>query len=300
MKRLPHFCQKVIFPDITQQNNDTRNIAEQFKMIPKKIHYIWLSDEPFPPLQKKCLDSWRKQLPDYEIIHWDMEKCRKIIDTVPFVRDAISKSKWAFASDYIRLYAIYTEGGIYLDSDVCIYASFDKFLENQFFTNIEYTVHFKKNKSHLLLNEDGTKKDPSSIPVPGLALQAAIFGAEAGHPFLKKCMDYYENTEFILPDGTLNMNLISPFIYAHIAQDYGFRYKDKMQRLENGMAIYPSNVFLPSCNPSRTKPYAIHVTNGSWRPFLQKLTRLIKKLPRRPIEKQLDDYTKKPLVDLPE
>ena len=269
-------------------------------MIPKKIHYIWLSDEPLPSLQKTCVESWSRHCPDYEIIHWDTEKCREIIKNVPFVRDAVKHSKWAFASDYIRLYAIYKEGGIYLDSDVYLYSNFDGFLNNQFFTNIEKTVHFKKNQSWKLLNEDGTKKDPSCIAVPGLALQAAIFGAEAGHPFLKKGMEYYENSQFELSDGSLSMNLISPFIYAHLAQEYGFRYKDEMQRLDAGMCIYPSNVFLPSCNPSKTKPFAIHVTNGSWRPFLQKLTRLIKKLPRRPIEKQLKDYEKKPLVDLPE
>ena len=139
-----------------------------------------------------CTSLWEPRPPS---------KCQKIIDTVPFVREAVSLSKWAFASDYIRLYAVYSEGGIYLDSDVYMYQSFDPFLDNRYFTNVEFTSHFKKNKSWQFLNDDGTKKNPNQIALPGLALQAAIFGGEAGHPFLKKCMEYYENEKFILPNG---------------------------------------------------------------------------------------------------
>lgn len=267
-------------------------------MIPKKIHYIWLSDDPLPLLPRLCIDSWKRHCPDYEIVHWDMKKCQEIIDRVPFVREAVGLSKWAFASDYIRLYAVYSEGGIYLDSDVFLYQSFDPFLKGDYFTNIEYTVHFKRNQSWNLLNEDGTKKDSNQIAVPGLALQAAIFGGVAGHPFLKKCMEYYEGQKFVLPDGSLNIQNISPLIYAHLAQEYGFVYQNKLQELSEGMKIYPGDIFLPSCNPSKTKPFAIHVTNGSWRPFWQKLTRLLKHLPRRSIESRLKDYESKPAVEL--
>ena len=93
-------------------------------MIPKKIHYIWLSNDPLPKLPQLCIESWKRHCPDYEIIHWDMAKCEQIIKNVPFVREAVELRKWAFASDYIRLYAISTEGGIYLDSDVYLYQSF--------------------------------------------------------------------------------------------------------------------------------------------------------------------------------
>lgn len=267
-------------------------------MIPKKIHYIWLSDEPLPSLPRMCIDSWKRHCPDYEIVHWDMKKCQKVIDEVPFVQEAVKLSKWAFASDYIRLYAVYSEGGVYLDSDVYLYQSFDPFLDNEYFTNIEFTTHFKKNKSWNMLNDDGTKKDPNQIVIPGLALQAAIFGGVAGHPFLKKCMEYYEGQKFVLPDGSLNIQNISPCVYAHLAQEYGFIYKDKMQELSHSIKIYPGDIFLPSCNPSKTKPFAIHVTNGSWRPFMQKLTRFLKRLPRRSVEDQLLDYEKKPAVTL--
>lgn len=274
-------------------------------MIPKKIHYIWLSNDPLPPLAKLCLDSWKRRCPDYEIIHWDMARCQKIIDTVPFVREAVSMSKWAFASDYIRLYAVYTEGGVYLDSDVFVYQSFDEFLSNGYFTNIEFTSHFKRNKSWKMLNEDGTKKDPNKIPLPGLALQAAIFGAEANHPFLKKAMAYYEREKFILPNGKLNIENIAPYVYAHTAQDFGFVYKDELQQLENNMMILPSKVFLPSCDETNFKPYAIHVTSGSWRPFTHRIVRFFRRLPiiickigkkNKSLEETLNDYESKSLI----
>ena len=267
-------------------------------MIPKKIHYIWLSDEPLPQLPQMCIESWKRHCPDYEFVHWDMARCKEILDNVPFVREAVGLSKWAFASDYIRLYALYHEGGVYLDSDVYMYQSFDPFLENEYFTNVEYTVHFKRNQSWKLLNEDGTKKDPNQVVIPGLALQAAIFGARAGHPFLKKCMEYYENQPFVLPDGSLNMVNISPCVYAHAAQQYGFVYKNELQKLSDGMTIYPGDVFLPSLNESKTKPFAIHVTNGSWRPFWQRLKNLIRNTPRGTMESRLAAYESKPAVVL--
>ena len=267
-------------------------------MIPKKIHYIWLSDDPLPLLPRICIDSWKRHCPDYEIIHWDMKKCQKIIDEIPFVREAVEKSKWAFASDYIRLYAIYSEGGLYLDSDVFLYQNFDPFLDNRYFTNIEFTSHFKRNKSWKFLNEDGTKKDPNQIAIPGLALQAAIFGAEAGHPFLKKCMEHYEMEKFILPDGELNIKNISPCIYAHIAQQYGFVYKNELQKISEGMTIYPGDVFLPSLNESKTKPFAIHVTNGSWRPFWQRVKNFLRNAPRGTVESRLAAYENKRPIEI--
>ena len=248
-------------------------------MIPKKIHYIWLSNDPLPHLAQLCIESWKRHCPDYEIIHWDMAKCQKIIDTVPFVREAVEQSKWAFASDYIRLYAVAAEGGIYLDSDVYLYRSFDELLDNRYFTNIEFTSHFKRNKSWKLLNEDGTKKNKDLIPIPGLALQAAIFGGEANHPFLKKCMSYYENQKFILPNGKLNIDNISPCVYAHTAIGFGFVYKNQLQHLDEGMTIYSSKIFLPSCDEVDYKPLAIHVTSGSWRPFSHRIVRFFRRLP---------------------
>jgi len=268
-------------------------------MIPKKIHYVWLSNDPLPRLPELCINSWKKHCPDYEIIHWNMEKCREIIEKVKYVRGAVEVRKWACASDYIRAYAIYNEGGIYMDTDVCLFQNFDEFLENEYFTNIEFTVHFTKNKSWKLLNADGTKKDNSKIALQGLAFQAAIFGARANHPFLKDCMNYYEKIDWLPPSqNELHMENMSPHVYAHLAQKYGFLYKDELQKLKEGITVYPSNVFLPSCVKSEFKPFAIHVTSGDWRPFLQRLIRFIKRAPRKSVENQLKDYENKPALKL--
>lgn len=261
-------------------------------MIPKKLHLVWFSknNAPLPPLSQLCVDSWRRQCPDYEIVNWGMEKCKDIIESVPYLREAASVSKWAFISDYIRLYAVYHEGGIYCDTDVFMFQNFDPFLNNRYFTNVEYTSHFKKNRSWKFLNEDGTKKDPNQVIIPGMALQAAIFGAEPNHSFVKSCMEYYETQKFILPDGQLNIQNISPHVYAHAAQKYGFRYKNEMQNLEDGVTIYSGDVFLPSLNPSKKKPFAVHVTNGSWRPLMQRIVRFLKNAPRGTIEDRLKEY----------
>ena len=85
-------------------------------MIPKKIHYCWFSGEDFPEEIRKCMESWARMLPDYELVLWDAEKAYST--GIPWVRDALEQRRWAFASDAVRLYALYSQGGIYLDTDV--------------------------------------------------------------------------------------------------------------------------------------------------------------------------------------
>jgi CDP-glycerol glycerophosphotransferase len=100
-------------------------------MIPKIIHYVWLSGEPFPQETQACLDTWKQVLPDYELVLWDKERIKEIHCT--FMEEAISVKKWTYATDYIRLYAVYTYGGIYLDTDVDVFQSFNPFLMDRLF-----------------------------------------------------------------------------------------------------------------------------------------------------------------------
>lgn len=100
-------------------------------MIPKTIHYCWFSGDPYPDLVKRCLHSWQRMLPDYKLRIWDANSFD--FDSVPYVKEGMAAKRWAVASDYVRLYALYTEGGIYLDSDVEVFKSFDIFLNNSFF-----------------------------------------------------------------------------------------------------------------------------------------------------------------------
>lgn len=100
------------------------------KTIPKVIHYVWVGGKPLSPLGEKCLASWRKYLPDYEIKRWD-ETNSPI--THPYVQKMYKAKKWAFVADYIRFYVLAREGGIYLDTDTEALRSFDDLLKYQAF-----------------------------------------------------------------------------------------------------------------------------------------------------------------------
>ena len=84
-------------------------------MVPKIIHYCWLSDDPFPEKIQMCIESWKKVMPDYELKLWNTQTF-DIENSVPYVREAFANRKWAFVADYIRLYALYTEGGFRCES----------------------------------------------------------------------------------------------------------------------------------------------------------------------------------------
>jgi len=137
-------------------------------MIPKKIHFCWLSNDPYPPKIQHCIDSWKGKLPDYEIIKWDLN--RFPLDKCIWVKEAFEAKKYAFAADYIRFYALYTEGGVYLDSDVEVLKSFNELLDLPYF----------------LGHENVSNK-----------IEAAAMGSEPNSSWVKDCLNYYENKHFI-------------------------------------------------------------------------------------------------------
>lgn len=231
-------------------------------MIPKKIHYCWLSGEDIPSNLQLCINSWKVIMPEYEIVLWD--KNRFDLKSVLFVEEACKVKKWAFAADYIRLYALYTEGGIYMDSDVLVKKKFDQFLENDFFTSVRYNPSAVKEANTLdLLNEDGTAKIPFTHK-PGFCIQAGVLGSRKGHPYLKDCMDYYNDKHFILEDGSFSNKMLASDIYAMTAEKYGFRYKNEIQRLNGNMLILPSEIFAGELDEVTYETYAIHYGEGSW------------------------------------
>ncbi|MDR0305506.1 MAG: hypothetical protein LBI42_01580 [Chitinispirillales bacterium] len=232
--------------------------------IPKIIHYCWLSGDKIPDNAVKCIDSWKKHMPEYELVLWDSNKFD--INSHMFVKEACLAKKWAFASDYVRLYALYTEGGIYLDIDVYIKKSLNCFLNNGFFTGVEYHEGQAKQVLHLL-NEDGTLKEKTNMEMltNGIQIQAAIMGSVKGHPFLKSCMNWYNSKRFILEDGSYFDKIISPDIYAHVALEYGFRYKNELQKIKNNMTVYPNAVFAGSLAQETDESYAVHRCEASWR-----------------------------------
>ncbi|MFC5684428.1 glycosyltransferase family 32 protein [Flavobacterium sp. MAHUQ-51] len=143
-------------------------------MIPKIIHYCWLSDDIFPDNIQKCIESWKKNLPDYEFILWDTK--RFPLENSIWVKQAFETKKYAFAADYIRLYAVYNYGGIYLDSDVEVLKGFDELLELPYFV--------------------GTEGD-------GI-IEAGVFGAEKKTDWLGYCLEYYEGKTFVKVDGSFD------------------------------------------------------------------------------------------------
>jgi hypothetical protein len=115
-----------------------------------------------------------------------------------------------------------------------------------------------------LLNENGSVKKPFS-KIPGIGIQAAVMGSTKGHPFLKDCMEHYENKRFVLDNGELNKRILAPVIYSMAAEKFGFRYVNERQILKNGMLMLPSVTFAANTNQARDESYAIHLCNGSWR-----------------------------------
>lgn len=194
--------------------------------------------------------TWAKVMPDYELRCWDAQALRKL--NSKFADQAYSVKQWAFASDYTRLYALYNIGGIYLDTDVKVFRKFDPFLNNSAFASIEsYT--YRKN--------DNYKDD--------YWMDAAMLGAEKGNPFIKDCLDYYENRDFIKEGGTFDQTIISHVI-ADIAEDkYGFVRNVacfERQDLKGGTAtIYPPYVFSHRRGDIRFSTCAIHLFVGGWR-----------------------------------
>lgn len=220
-------------------------------MIPKIIHFTWFSNDPYPEAVTKCMDSWKKHMPEYEIIHWDMNRIKNI--DAPFLHEALAEKKWAFAADYVRLYAIANYGGIYLDTDVEVYDSFNNLLEHKCFIG-------RENSWHIV---DGH--------ITACYLSAHCFGAEKGHEFVLRTLNYYNNIHFKKTiaevPNLLRLDMtILPYIQAIFAREYGYDWNlsaNHMQKLSNDIVVYPSNYF--DKHSDNSPSYCKHLAAGSWR-----------------------------------
>lgn len=114
-------------------------------MIPKKIHYCWFGRGEKPKLAKKCIESWKKYCPDYEIIEWNEDNFDVNING--YTKMCYENKKWAFLSDYVRLLVVYQNGGLYFDTDVELVRSPDFLLENEAFFGFETNDLNPKNVS---------------------------------------------------------------------------------------------------------------------------------------------------------
>ena len=211
------------------------------------------------------MDTWKKIHPNYEIVCWNTKNFD--VNSVAYVREAYEAQKWAFAADYIRMYALYTQGGIYLDSDVFLLKSLDEFLDNSFFSSMEYhTLQIEKCNSMQYIDPEGHRT--ADVFIEGIQIQAAVMGAEAGCPFVGEVLDWYKDKHFVMDDGTLRTDVLSPYIYARVAEKYGFLYKDIDQQLDGRMHIYPSEIFAGNKHEVTPRSYAIHMCAHSWHPTI--------------------------------
>lgn len=183
-------------------------------LIPKKIHYCWFGQNEIPLKLQKCINSWHEKCPDYEIIRWD--ETNYDIKKNKYMKEAYENQKWGFVPDYARLDIVYNEGGIYLDTDVELLKSLDRFLTNEMFCGFSGEL---------------------SIAM-GLA-----FGAVKGHDFLKNLMSAYDNISFFEPDVGLNLKPCVDY-QNPLFKSYGFDLFNKYQEINN-IALYPSEVFSP-------------------------------------------------------
>ena len=214
------------------------------------------------PSVKRCIESWHKVMPDYEIKEWN--ETNFDLNAIPWTKEAVSIGKWSLASDYIRHYAIYNEGGIYMDTDVMVYKPFDEFLKNAFFTSVEYHPEGFNAVGVKQIDDSGYPLEPDK-GVSGLGLLAALYGAEKGNPFIKECLDYFGERHYINPDGTLHEDEINPGIMAKLLVNYGFRYKDMKQELDGGILILPSSVFAGDPATRSADSYSMHFRDNSWK-----------------------------------
>jgi len=228
-------------------------------MIPKIIHYCWFGKNKLPKKHEEFIEGWKRLMPEYNIKCWNESLID--IDTVPFIKEAFINKKYAFVADYIRIYALFMEGGIYLDTDVKVFKRFDEYLEHGFFSSFECHPRIKKlNEVDNLLSVDGLRKDKSILKIPGIGIMSAIIGAEKGHPFMNDMLNFYNSISF---HEVFENGLIIPTTLALNAEKYGFRYIDKKQELSNNIVIYPTNIFSHYEQKSKNS-VAVHYCVGSW------------------------------------
>jgi hypothetical protein len=210
-------------------------------MIPKKIHYCWLSNDPLPLLAQKCMDSWKNVLPEYEIILWDLN--RFDISSVKWVKEAYDAKKYAFAADYIRLFALATEGGIYFDSDVEVLKNFDDLLNQNSFIGFESSGD----------------------------IEAAVIGSIAGCKWIINCLSYYEGRSFMLGPSKFEITPLPIIIEKCLRSDNLMI--DSHTLLDpvwgSHISFYPSDFFSPKNNITGTiklspRCRSIHHFDGQW------------------------------------
>ena len=189
-------------------------------MIPKVIHYCWFGRNPLPESAVKCINSWKKFFPEHEIKEWNEDNFD--VNMIPYTREAYEAKKYAFVSDYVRMWVLYHYGGLYFDTDVEVIKQMDDIVNRGAFMGIEVEC-----------------SESSNISVaPGLGL-----GVEQNHPIYNEILEYYNVAHFINEDGSYNLFAIVK-ITTMILFNNGMKNTNSLQEV-NGIWIYPREYFNP-------------------------------------------------------
>lgn len=220
--------------------------------IPRIIHYCWFGTGEKPEIVKKCIESWKNNLKDYEIKEWNEESFD--ININEFTRQAYKAKKYAFVSDYVRVYALYNYGGIYLDTDVEVLQSFDNYLKSDSFWGFE----------------------------AGNYIATSTIGAAKGNKLIKRFLDSYNGKQFLNGDGSLNITT-NVKIVSEIFEELGVKLDGKYKKIEGVASIYPIEIFSPYDyryfeDLSTNKTVSIHYYYKSWISNKDKIKQVVKKI----------------------
>ena len=216
--------------------------------IPKKIHYCWFGGKPLPKMALKCIASWKKYLPEYEIIEWSEKNYD--IQTNQFVLEAYENKKYAFVTDFVRLDVLNKFGGIYMDTDVEVMKSLDEFLDLQAFSGFE--------TDHL-------------VPT-------GIMASEQNGAWVKEMISYYDNRPFVIGKDKLDTKT-NVLIISEMMAENGFVLENSLQEYKGCATFFPKDVFCPKHPNGKLhltqNSVCIHHFNGSWLTPKQKIKRFI-------------------------
>ena len=229
-------------------------------MLPKTIHYCWFGGNEKPELAKKCIASWMSHCPDFELREWNEDNF-SLDDCPQYVRDAYAAKKYAYVTDYVRLWVLHRYGGFYMDTDVELLQNLDAFLEDA------GMIGFENNN---------------------FVNSGQMLAAEAGHPVLQEMMDCYEKIEFYIEDGSMYL-LGCPHVNTDVLVRHGLVRNGQEQNVA-GFHIYPADWFNPLDSATgelikTTNTVSIHWYSMSWispwRRLRVKIMRKIRRLAKR-------------------
>lgn len=221
--------------------------------IPKIIHYCWFGRNPLPPLARKCIASWRKYLPDYEIKEWNEDNFD--VNAIPYTREAYAAKKYAFVSDYARFKILYEEGGLYFDTDVEVIRPLDDIIARGPFMGCE---------------GDATNSATAPAVAPGLGL-----GVNPGQGLYKEILKFYRSISFNEDNKEKYVTVVE--YVTKLLCKRGLQNIKGIQCID-GIYIYPKEYFCP-LSPVESKN-EIHITRntrtihhyaGSWLPYRKKI-----------------------------